>query len=696
MSLSAQLDFKVTITNATNNVKKLNKQLSEFLKLLKANNRELRKNQKQAQDTFKKIKTSVNQGTGAINKQTESIKRNTAQMLKQRQAARGMGNLGGGARGAAIVGTQQIEAVGRGVAQKIKSMKMATTVLKSLKTATLAYLGTLGVQKLLAFAEAAQATGNRLRVARRPGENIAKSFDRISKIALRTRQPLVELATMYSRITLATKRMNVTQEQAFKITENFGKLLTIQGTSAHEARSALTQFTQALQSGKLAGDEFRSISENLPPILEHLAEATGRPRDQLKAMAEQGKLDTALLLKAMLAATDQINEDFKKTQVTVAQAGNVINTTITIMVKKFMDSKNGGRVLMSVFNGIVSVLKVLGAVLTVIFRTISGLIDIFEALTKGINKASKALGGIISSGFGLGKLFSGGDLSAEELDKRTEALKRFGVEKGKVDKDTFGALGGASPQEQARMSEEEKTGENITTETLPVIKRNMDDLIQTFQEFEMAFKDLIFNTITKQFAGGVGNAFADMVVAGKSFNESMKALFKDMAKQVIAQITKMIVQMMIMKGLMMMLGLGGTGTNTTGSGGNAASADSILKGFMGPSGTFKPKNIMKGFGFAEGGRVTGGGPYVVGEEGPELFQPSSAGNITPNDEMEGAMGGGVVIQNLSIMPNSSIDQALMDKPASYWLEMVQEKILPSLNTLGQGGETTTMEFRGVR
>ena len=186
---------------------------------------------------------------------------------------------------------------------------------------------------------------------------------------------------MYSRITLATKRMNVTQEQAFKITENFGKLLTIQGTSAHEARSALTQFTQALQSGKLAGDEFRSISENLPPILEHLAEATGRPRDQLKAMAEQGKLDTALLLKAMLAATDQINEDFKKTQVTVAQAGNVINTTITIMVKKFMDSKNGGRVLMSVFNGIVAVLKVLGAVLTVIFRTISGLIDIFEALT---------------------------------------------------------------------------------------------------------------------------------------------------------------------------------------------------------------------------------------------------------------------------------------------------------------------------
>ena len=189
MSLSAQLDFKVTITNATNNVKKLNKQLSEFLKLLKANNRELRKNQKQAQDTFKKIKTSVSQGTSAINTQSEAIKKNTRMLLKQRQAARATSNLGAGARGAAIVGTQQIEAIGRGVVQKIKSMKLATSALKSLKTATLAYLGTLGVQKLLAFAEAAQATGNRLRVARRPGENIAKSIDRISKIALRTRQP---------------------------------------------------------------------------------------------------------------------------------------------------------------------------------------------------------------------------------------------------------------------------------------------------------------------------------------------------------------------------------------------------------------------------------------------------------------------------------------------------------------------------
>jgi len=165
-----------------------------------------------------------------------------------------------------------------------------------------------------------------------------------------------------------------------------------------------------------------------------------------------------------------------------------------------------------------------------------------------------------------------------------------------------------------------------------------------------------------------------------------------MAKTVIAQIVKMIVQMLIMKGIMAMLGLGAVSAATSTAGGDTGSNPfgAILGGGKGFKAGFK------GLGFAGGGNVTAGGPYVVGEEGPELFTPSSSGNITPNGEMGGAMGGGVIIQNLSIMPNSSIDQALMDKPPSYWLEIAQEKILPALNTLGQGGETTNLEFRGVR
>ena len=44
----------------------------------------------------------------------------------------------------------------------------------------------------------------------------------------------------------------------------------------------------------------------------------------------------------------------------------------------------------------------------------------------------------------------------------------------------------------------------------------------------------------------------------------------------------------------------------------------------------------KFFGFANGGRPPKGRPSIVGERGPELFVPDSAGTIIPNHEMGGA------------------------------------------------------------
>ena len=55
---------------------------------------------------------------------------------------------------------------------------------------------------------------------------------------------------------------------------------------------------------------------------------------------------------------------------------------------------------------------------------------------------------------------------------------------------------------------------------------------------------------------------------------------------------------------------------------------------------------------ANGGPVMGGGTYLVGERGPELFTPSSSGNITPN----GAMGGGanITVNVMSADPNEVV------------------------------------------
>jgi phage-related minor tail protein len=75
-------------------------------------------------------------------------------------------------------------------------------------------------------------------------------------------------------------------------------------------------------------------------------------------------------------------------------------------------------------------------------------------------------------------------------------------------------------------------------------------------------------------------------------------------------------------------------------------------------------NLMKvtgGFGTmparAAGGTVTPGTSYLVGENGPELFTSGTSGSITPNNVMNGAMGGGpsVVYNGPYIASMSAID-----------------------------------------
>ena len=51
--------------------------------------------------------------------------------------------------------------------------------------------------------------------------------------------------------------------------------------------------------------------------------------------------------------------------------------------------------------------------------------------------------------------------------------------------------------------------------------------------------------------------------------------------------------------------------------------------------------ILAAFGLAEGGPAQAGRPYIVGEEGPELFVPNTSGTVIPNDQITGSGGMGV-------------------------------------------------------
>jgi phage-related protein len=72
---------------------------------------------------------------------------------------------------------------------------------------------------------------------------------------------------------------------------------------------------------------------------------------------------------------------------------------------------------------------------------------------------------------------------------------------------------------------------------------------------------------------------------------------------------------------------------------------------------------------ADGGPVSSGNPYIVGERGPELFTPNSNGSIIPNHKLAGA--GGITI---NISGNTLLDGSAGEKLAAQIMRTLKQNL----------------------
>ena len=84
------------------------------------------------------------------------------------------------------------------------------------------------------------------------------------------------------------------------------------------------QLGQALASGKLQGDELRSLLENMPVLAQALARELGVGIGQLREMGAAGQLTADRVFPALLAASEKINGEFDKMPPTMSRAAGIL------------------------------------------------------------------------------------------------------------------------------------------------------------------------------------------------------------------------------------------------------------------------------------------------------------------------------------------------------------------------------------
>ena len=79
----------------------------------------------------------------------------------------------------------------------------------------------------------------------------------------------------------------------------FNTAAKLAGASSVEASNAFRQLAQALGSGRLQGDEYRSISEQIPTLLKPVADELGTTVGKLKEFSSQGKITSEVVIRAL-------------------------------------------------------------------------------------------------------------------------------------------------------------------------------------------------------------------------------------------------------------------------------------------------------------------------------------------------------------------------------------------------------------
>lgn len=208
---------------------------------------------------------------------------------------------------------------------------------------------------------------NRLRVTGLEAEGLANQYQALNDVANNTRSGIEETVAVYSRLRLATEGMGYTNEQVTRTVEILNKALSAPGASTGEAAAAVLQFSQAIGSGVLQGDELRSLRENAPTIARAIAAEFNTTVGGLKKLGEEGQLTSDRVLKGVMAAGSAIDESFGRTQATVSNALTNIRNEFISYIGRANEASGATDKVISAINGIADNLdRVIPAIATIV------------------------------------------------------------------------------------------------------------------------------------------------------------------------------------------------------------------------------------------------------------------------------------------------------------------------------------------
>lgn len=336
---------------------------------------------------------------------------------------------------------QAFDRIERGAKQADRQVNTLKTSIKALTRVIHLLIAAEAVRQFMDMAEQAKMLRVKIKMLTGDAESAGRVFDGLKAISRETGQSLKDTGELWQGLAISLKNTSATEGQLLNLVGTIQKMGALGGASAEQMSNSMRQFRQSIDGGVLRAEEFNSLLENTPTIVQTMARQMGLSMGQFRAEMLDGKITAERMVNAIQAATQETNEKFAQLPRTSGMAINELKVEIMGLVEQLDD-------LFGVSDGVVSAIDLItkgvkglgeGAKFAkTCFDTLktagSEFIDMFDDVAV---KAGEVAEKIIAMVTPIKALMDAYKWMKEIVDKRKEELnsnneKKFGPTVGKV------------------------------------------------------------------------------------------------------------------------------------------------------------------------------------------------------------------------------------------------------------------------
>lgn len=335
---------------------------------------------------------------------------------------------------------QAFDSIERGAKRADRQVNTLKTSIKALSRVIHLLLAAEAVRQFIDMAEQAKMLRVKIKLLTGDAESAGRVFDGLKEISRETGQSLKDTGELWQGLAISLKNTSATEGQLLNLVGTIQKMGALGGASAEQMSNSMRQFRQSIDGGVLRAEEFNSLLENTPTIVQTMARHMGLSMGQFRAEMLDGKITAERMVNAIQAATQETNEKFAQLPRTSGMAFNELKVEVMGLVEQLDD-------LFGISDGVVSAIDLItGGVeglgkgakfAATCFNTLktagSEFIDMFDDVAI---KAGEVAEEIIRMVTPIKALMDGYKWMKEIIDKRKEELnsnneKKFGPTIGK-------------------------------------------------------------------------------------------------------------------------------------------------------------------------------------------------------------------------------------------------------------------------